>query len=587
MSMTLKLAKLYLSQMLSLNTIKDGFTQGGKKALKSVGIILVLLYCASVFGFFFISIAKIFYSSLADAGMSNVFPLMLGFAILIITFVFGFLTTLGTYTSAQNEEILLSLPIKDKQLFLAKFISTSVCELPISFAFIAIGAIIYAKNEGLLGNPLLYISILLNSISMPLIILAICYMLVIFILNIFSFLKNKALLIGISTFCLFVVILGLNFAYQNMMISAVTNNLPPEMLATVKDKLSDAGKILMPVKWFAESFSELHTSAASVILKLLLLLATSAVFLFLVLPLISPLYRKTIIGFNEFSAKKLSKDKIDSFIQHDIKSTPVLKALLARDFKSLMREPAWLANGPLIILLLPIIMGISLYASIRGNIEGIESALESFRQSIVISISQSEAAKSSLLYAAAGISAICAIFTGCNTFVAATAISREGKGLSNLMALPVSWNDIFAAKMIHAMIYSAFTTLLATAAMAVVMGFLNISLSVKDIIFTYTAMIGLSLAFSFILQIVALAIDVSNPKLDWENPSAAMKRNFNTMLSMLVTMGIVAILIAAGIFLLPQRIETMLVATLVCVLLAIPLWKYFLKFAKKALLHRF
>lgn len=587
MSITLKLAKLYLSQMLSLNTIKDGFTQGGKKALKSVGIILVLLYCASVFGFFFISIAKIFYSSLADAGMSNVFPLMLGFAILIITFVFGFLTTLGTYTSAQNEEILLSLPIKDKQLFLAKFISTSVCELPISFAFIAIGAIIYAKNEGLLGNPLLYISILLNSISMPLIILAICYMLVIFILNIFSFLKNKALLIGISTFCLFVVILGLNFAYQNMMISAVTNNLPPEMLATVKDKLSDAGKILMPVKWFAESFSELHTSAASVILKLLLLLATSAVFLFLVLPLISPLYRKTIIGFNEFSAKKLSKDKIDSFIQHDIKSTPVLKALLARDFKSLMREPAWLANGPLIILLLPIIMGISLYASIRGNIEGIESALESFRQSIVISISQSEAAKSSLLYAAAGISAICAIFTGCNTFVAATAISREGKGLSNLMALPVSWNDIFAAKMIHAMIYSAFTTLLATAAMAAVMGFLNISLSVKDIIFTYTAMIGLSLAFSFILQIVALAIDVSNPKLDWENPSAAMKRNLNTMLSMLVTMGIVAILIAAGIFLLPQRIETMLVATLVCVLLAIPLWKWFLKFAKKALLRRF
>ena len=587
MSMTLKLAKLYLSQMLSLNTIKDGFTQGGKKALKSVGIILVLLYCASVFGFFFISIAKIFYSSLADAGMSNVFPLMLGFAILIITFVFGFLTTLGTYTSAQNEEILLSLPIKDKQLFLAKFISTSVCELPISFAFIAIGAIIYAKNEGLLGNPLLYISILLNSISMPLIILAICYMLVIFILNIFSFLKNKALLIGISTFCLFVVILGLNFAYQNMMISAVTNNLPPEMLATVKDKLSDAGKILMPIKWFAESFSELHTSAASVILKLLLLLATSAVFLFLVLPLISPLYRKTIIGFNEFSAKKLSKDKIDSFIQHDIKSTPVLKALLARDFKSLMREPAWLANGPLIILLLPIIMGISLYASIRGNIEGIESALESFRQSIVISISQSEAAKSSLLYAAAGISAICAIFTGCNTFVAATASSREGKGLSNLMALPVSWNDIFAAKMIHAMIYSAFTTLLATAAMAAVMGFLNISLSVKDIIFTYTAMIGLSLAFSFILQIVALAIDVSNPKLDWENPSAAMKRNLNTMLSMLVTMGIVAILIAAGIFLLPQRIETMLVATLVCVLLAIPLWKWFLKFAKKALLRRF
>ena len=66
-----------------------------------------------------------------------------------------------------------------------------------------------------------------------------------------------------------------------------------------------------------------------------------------------------------------------------------------------------------------------------------------------------------------------------------------------------------------------------------------------------------------------------------------MKRNMNTMLSMLVTMGIVALIIAAGIFLLPQKLESILVLTLVSALLAIPLWKYFLKFAKKALLHRF
>ena len=124
-------------------------------------------------------------------------------------------------------------------------------------------------------------------------------------------------------------------------------------------------------------------------------------------------------------------------------------------------------------------------------------------------------------------------------------------------------------------------------AMALVMGFLRIPLSAKDIVFTYTAMIGLSLSFSFILQIVAMAIDVSNPKLYWENPTAAMKRNMNTMLTMLVTMGIVALLIVAGIFLLPQRIESMLAATLVCVLLAIPLWKWFLKLAPKALLRRF
>ena len=589
MSMILKLAKLYLSQMLSFSSIKDGFTQGGKKALKSVGIIILILYCVGVFGFLYITIAGLFYSSLASAGMSHLFPLMLGFAILVITFIFGFLTTLGTYTSAQNEEFLLSLPLKDKQLFLAKFTSTSACELPISFAFITIGAVIYAKNEGLLGNPLLYVSILVNSIAMPLIILAICYILVVLILNAFSFLKNKAILIGISTACLLIAVLGLNFSYQQLMFSAAIDGIPQEMLASVTDKLSGAGKILMPVKWFAESFSDLNTSAASVLLKLFLLLASSAVFLFLILPLISPLYRKTIIGFNETSTKKLSKDKIDTFIQNDIKSTPILKALIIRDFKSLVREPAWLTNGPLIILLLPLIMGVTIYISIKSNtnIDELESVLGTFRQQILMYIEQGEDAKNSILYAAAGISAICAIFTGCNTFVAASAISREGKGLSNLMALPVSWNSIFTAKIIHAMIYSVFTTLLATVAMAVVMGFLQIPLSIKDIVFVYTAMIGFSLVFSFILQIIAMVLDASSPKLDWENPSAALKRNMNTMLFMLITMGIVALIIAAGVFLLPKKVEAILVFTLVSALLAIPLWKWFLKFAKKALLRRF
>ena len=589
MSMILKLAKLYLSQMLSFSSIKDGFTQGGKKALKSVGIIILILYCVGVFGFLYITIAGLFYSSLASAGMSHLFPLMLGFAILVITFIFGFLTTLGTYTSAQNEEFLLSLPLKDKQLFLAKFTSTSACELPISFAFITIGAVIYAKNEGLLGNPLLYVSILVNSIAMPLIILAICYILVVLILNAFSFLKNKAILIGISTACLLIAVLGLNFSYQQLMFSAAIDGIPQEMLASVTDKLSGAGKILMPVKWFAESFSDLNTSAASVLLKLFLLLASSAVFLFLILPLISPLYRKTIIGFNETSTKKLSKDKIDTFIQNDIKSTPILKALIIRDFKSLVREPAWLTNGPLIILLLPLIMGVTIYISIKSNtnIDELESVLGTFRQQILMYIEQGEDAKNSILYAAAGISAICAIFTGCNTFVAASAISREGKGLSNLMALPVSWNSIFTAKIIHAMIYSVFTTLLATVAMAIVMGFLQIPLSIKDIVFVYTAMIGFSLVFSFILQIIAMVLDASSPKLDWENPSAALKRNMNTMLFMLITMGIVALIIAAGVFLLPKKVEAILVFTLVSALLAIPLWKWFLKFAKKALLRRF
>ena len=589
MSITLKLAKLYLSQIFSFNSIKEGFTQGGKKVIKSIALILLILYCASVFGYFYVSIANILYNSTAQNGMSHLFPLMLGFVILVITFIFGFLTTLGTYSSAQTEEFLLSMPLTDKQFFLAKFISTYICELPVSFALIIIGVVIYGKNEGLLANPLLYLSVLVNTIVIPLIVLAVCYVLVVLILNIFSFLKNKTLLIGISTGCLLLAILALNFSYQNLMMSAAMNGISQEMLASVSDTISGVAKILLPIQWFAKSFSDINTSVGGVLLKLLLLIAVGAVFLFLLLPLLSSLYKKTVIGFNEISAKKISKDKIDTFIQHDIKSTPLLKAVLARDVKSLMREPTWLTNGPLIIFLMPLIIFFSMYVSIKssGGIEGIEGAIASFRAQIISYMVQSDETRSFVLYAAAGIASICAIFSGCNTFVAASAISREGKGLSNLMALPISWKTILTAKMIHAMIYCAITTVLAVVVMTMAIIYLNVPLAAKDIVLTYVGTIIFSIVLSFIIQIFNMLIDVVNPKLNWENPSAAMKRNTNTLLAMLITIGTVALIIAAGVLLLPMRIETILVFSAVLTVAAILLWKWFLNYAPKALRRRF
>ena len=101
MNITLKLAKMYLSQILSFNTLKEGFTKGGKKLLKTIGIILVILYCISVFGFMFVELAELFYGTFTDMGMPQLYPLMLGYVILVITFVFGFLTT-RYYADAEN-----------------------------------------------------------------------------------------------------------------------------------------------------------------------------------------------------------------------------------------------------------------------------------------------------------------------------------------------------------------------------------------------------------------------------------------------------------------------------------------------------
>ena len=137
------------------------------------------------------------------------------------------------------------------------------------------------------------------------------------------------------------------------------------------------------------------------------------------------------------------------------------------------------------------------------------------------------------------------------------------------------------------MIYTAFTAVLSSVVIAVAFTFFHIELSVLDTLLTYGSIIGLSLALSFILLVLTMLIDVAHPKLDWDNPAAAMKRNMNTMASMFVTMGVLGAIIAAGVLILPMMIQTLAVFTLVCILLAIPLWKWFLKFAKKVLFRQF
>jgi ABC-2 type transport system permease protein len=117
--------------------------------------------------------------------------------------------------------------------------------------------------------------------------------------------------------------------------------------------------------------------------------------------------------------------------------------------------------------------------------------------------------------------------------------------------------------------------------------YLNVPLAAKDIVLTYVGTIIFSIVLSFIIQIFNMLIDVVNPKLNWENPSAAMKRNTNTLLAMLITIGTVALIIAAGVLLLPMRIETILVFSAVLTVAAILLWKWFLNYAPKALRRRF
>jgi len=100
-----------------------------------------------------------------------------------------------------------------------------------------------------------------------------------------------------------------------------------------------------------------------------------------------------------------------------------------------------------------------------------------------------------------------------------------------LKSLPLRPRDIIAAKLVHALIFAALGIVLGTVGGAIMLG-----------VSTLDAIVALLLAIfgSVALNMGGLAIDTFWPRLSWENPMSALKRNPNAVIMILGSMGLIA-----------------------------------------------
>ena len=75
-------------------------------------------------------------------------------------------------------------------------------------------------------------------------------------------------------------------------------------------------------------------------------------------------------------------------------------------------------------------------------------------------------------------------------------------------------------------------------------------------------------------------IDTVNPKLQWENPTAAFKQNVNAVVSSFISMGFVGIFVVLMIFL-PKNNLGMFIIGLIFALIAAPLGFFYFRYASK------
>lgn len=212
-------------------------------------------------------------------------------------------------------------------------------------------------------------------------------------------------------------------------------------------------------------------------------------------------------------------------------------AIAVRDHYMLVRTPNHLLTVLTNLLVFPLIIILTTVTG-GGQLSALTSGLSGYALDVVTLI---------ILAAHA--------FIVSGNQVASTCISREGRSFWASKMIPVPPKEQFKGKMVYNLLFAMVQLVILLASSAIL-------LKVDAFHLAVIAVLGALASIS--VTAICMMNDLVNPKLNWENPHAAMKGNFGTLVAMLFSL---AYVVGAG-FLVKIMLSAGLSMPIVYVLLA-------------------
>ena len=562
--------KIFASNIFSFGNFAEGFKKGIKGILKNILVIVMFLYLAVVSGGMYIFMMNSIGNGLLASGDIHLMPVLILSVALIIVIAFGFVSAATNYYTGCGEEQFLSMPLNPIDIFGAKVGVTAITDAILGVLIVVVGGIIYAIKAKLLANPLFYVGLIAVSLAICSVALLIIYGIMILVLSLFPRLRSKGLLTGVATglILLFVIVYSLFSSRLGILIDMGVDAAAP------------AAQMLHLVVQKAPFVMIIANTLNGNIVSILLMFAVTALFVFLLVPLLAPVYIKTLNGFSDVKSKKISTEKAKVVINKEMKSNSIFGTLFVRDLRTVFREPSFFGNGPLMLILLPVIFIISFTVSFTA---GKNINIDELRNQLTMIFLEMEPQKFiSLKYYVVLILTAISVFMGNCTNIAATSFSREGKALFDLKAMPIEPDTIVLVKFCHAFMYCIAAVLILAVFFVAGVTFLGLPFTASEIVEIFISYTIISLIISMVLIFTEMFIDTVNPKLLWENPTAAFKQNVNALISAFVSMGVVALIVVLMIFL-PKNFLGFVIITGVFALIAAPLGFFYFRYAVKKL----
>lgn len=429
--------------------------------------------------------------------------------------VTGIFYVIGVFFYSRDLSALLPLPLAPWQVLGSKFAVVMAYEYLMAVPILAPPMLFYGIGQSMGAAYWLKSAVII--IASPAIPMLLASLVAIVLMRLLNIGKRRDLLAIVGGTLATVAILVINLLTQRF---AQNDGAPDALTKLLADQALLANAVssaFPPSAWATLALTE--TGPVS-LLYMLLFLGVSALLAWAMLWLAGKVYYAAAMKSEETDRRGRRAGRVKA-----ASAGPAgpLRAMVLREFKLLLRTPAYAMNCLVGSLIIPVIIPLSM---IQGDetTSGLLDLIRSPRNSLAVTLG------------AAGVM----LFASIINVTASTALSREGKTFWVSKMIPVTPRR---------QVYAKFLTAMAVASM-------GLALSVAMLLIFLKMDIGqclLSLAMAFLGTVPVTAVnmlpDIIKPKLNWTNPYEAVKQNMNVLTSMLAACIVTGFLVLAAVLL--------------------------------------
>lgn len=525
------------------NGKKKAFSGAGRIAVYILlGICLlpvsVLLFMMGYFG----------YELLQPIGLE---VLMLDFVCAIgmmVIFFYGLPLFLSQYYMDSDLVKLLPLPFTPAEIVGAK----GFCCLINEYYLVVLMFFPFLLGYGISAKMgiLYWINMILACLIFPVVPLVYAAVLTMIVMRLFKNIRNKDFLSYLGFGASMVFAIGINVFSRSI------GNFEMEDIMNLME--SQKGTLRAFQTIFPNLILMTGSLADASILKMILYYGTTAIILAVFFALAWKIYLPAVLGMSETTSEKriLSKEEVS----RTVKSRNPIRTYAMIEWKKLYRTPAWFMNCVLMPLIWPVFMlGIALISVVSSlgmaQAAGFLRALS--EDGTIFHILKGELPVAIAVLTAAGIAVMVSMFC----LISATAMSRKGSEYIYMKCIPMTYHD-----QIRAMLVSGITiSLLGTLPYSLAFNIIAVIFGLHPATLVYTT--AITVLFILFINYEQLLFDLTFPKLNWENETAAIKSNNRALISVLIDLTVGAILIGAGYLLYGKLHLNIHITTVVMILI--------------------